>query len=139
MILQTLYALEVGKDFRIAAAEEFWKNRGLKKNRSRQFIAKTVAGVLDHRKEIDRSIEKHSRNWSLPRIAAVERSILRIAAFEILHVPEIPVQIAINEAVELAKIYGGKDSSGFVNGILDQLARSARSEIGEGKTGKSPG
>jgi N utilization substance protein B len=139
MILQTLYALEVGKDFRMEAAEEFWKRRGLKKTGSREFITKTVAGVLDHRKEIDRSIEKNSRNWSLPRIAAVERSILRIAAFEILHVPETPVQVAINEAVELAKIYGGKDSSGFVNGILDQLARSARSEIGEGKTGKSPG
>ncbi len=139
MILQTLYALEVGKDFRMAAAEEFWKNHGLKKNRSREFIAKTVAGVLDHRKEIDRSIEKHSRNWSLPRIAAVERSILRIGAFEILHDPETPVRVVINEAVELAKIYGGKDSSGFVNGILDQLARSARSETGEDKTGQSPG
>jgi len=95
--------------------------------------------VLDHRKEIDRSIEKHSRNWSLPRIAAVERSILRIGAFEILHDPETPVRVVINEAVELAKIYGGKDSSGFVNGILDQLARSARSETGEDKTGQSPG
>ncbi len=139
MILQTLYALEVGKDFQMTAAEDFWKSRGLKQTPSRVFIAETVSGVLEHLKEIDSRIEKYSQNWKLSRIAAVERSILRIAAFELVYVPETPARVVINEAIELAKIYGGKDSSGFVNGILDQLARAARSESVEGKTGKSSG
>ena len=135
MILQTLYALEVGKDFRMEAAEEFWKSRGLSKSGSREFISQTVSGVLAHRKEIDRRIEKCSQHWSLPRMAAVERSILRIATYELLYTPETPVQVVINEAVELAKTFGGQDSSGFVNGILDQVARSVRNGTDEGKTG----
>lgn len=82
-----------------------------------------VDGVLDHLAEIDRCIAAYARDWSLPRLAAVDRNVLRLGVFELEHAPEVPAGVAINEAVEVAKAYGGEDSGRFVNGLLRQLAR----------------
>lgn len=80
-----------------------------------------VAGVALHREELDRTIELFSSNWRIPRMGCVDRNLLRIAVFEILYMPEIPEKVSINEAIELAKKFGTRDSGSFVNGILDSI------------------
>jgi N utilization substance protein B len=82
-----------------------------------------VEGVSARLAQIDRLIAAYAQNWSLPRLAAVDRNVLRVAVYELLHVPEVPTGAAIAEAVEVAKTYGGEDSGRFVNGVLGQLAR----------------
>ena len=82
------------------------------------FARELVEGVEEHRSELDRLISENAVGWDLDRIAPLERAILRIALFEMLHRPDIPDEVAIDEAVETAKIYSGADAPTFVNGIL---------------------
>jgi N utilization substance protein B len=85
-----------------------------------------VLGVEAHQPRIDRLIEDTSSNWTLSRMPLVDRNILRLAVFEMLYRDEdVPDSVAINEAVEMAKVYGGEDSSKFVNGVLGRLADMA--------------
>jgi N utilization substance protein B len=85
---------------------------------AKPFTRELAEEVEAHRSELDDLISRHSQNWSLERIAPLERSILRTALYEALHVEDVPVEVAIDEAVELAKRYCGADAPGFVNGIL---------------------
>ncbi len=87
------------------------------------FARELVLGTLAHRQEIDAQIARYARDWRLERLAVVDRNILRMAIFELLHRQDVPASVAINEAVDLAKIYGESESGRFVNGILGQLAR----------------
>ena len=84
-----------------------------------------VLGVLEHRQEIDRLIEKYSENWRLDRMDVIDRSILRMAVFELLYCDEIPPKVTLNEAIELGKRYGSEDSGSFINGILDRIQNEA--------------
>lgn len=86
------------------------------------FAREIIEGVQSNLREIDEKIELSSANWKLFRMSIVDRSILRIACYEILFRPEIPGNVTINEAVELAKKFGGEDSGAFINGILDHIA-----------------
>lgn len=86
------------------------------------FLVTLVHGVTDHQKEIDSRLAALSSGWSLDRQAAVDRNIMRLAAFEMLYLPDIPTGASINEAVELAKKYSTAESSRFVNGVLGALA-----------------
>lgn len=96
----------------------------------RLFADPLIRGAIEHRAEIDAAIEKHVRNWSLDRMAAVDRNVLRLAVYEMLHREDIPPVVSINEAVDLAKKFSTHDSGKFVNGILDkvkgELMRPAR-------------
>jgi len=96
----------------------------------RLFADPLIRGTLEHRVEIDAAIEKHVRNWSLSRMAAVDRNVLRLAVYEMLHREDIPPVVSINEAVDIAKKFSTHDSGKFVNGILDkvkgELMRPAR-------------
>jgi N utilization substance protein B len=85
---------------------------------AKPFTRELAEEVEGKRAELDEIISRHSRNWSLERIAPLERSILRTALYEGLHREDVPVEVAIDEAVELAKQYCGVDAPGFVNGIL---------------------
>ncbi len=96
-----------------------------------------VDGVQDHRAEIDDLITTHAQGWTLARMPAVDRAILRIGIWELLFNEEIPAAVAIDEAVELAKSYGTEDSSGFVNGVLDRIAQRLR-EAGAGASDVPP-
>lgn len=87
-----------------------------------EFCREILAGVDAHQATIDETIESISENWVISRMPIVDRNILRIAAFEILYAEDIPSSVSINEAVEMAKVYGGEDSSKFVNGILGRLS-----------------
>ena len=97
---------------------------------TRLFADPLIRGALEHRAESDILIRKFSKNWDLPRIAAVDRNILRLAIFEMLHRDDIPPVVSINEAVDIGKKFSTDDSGKFINGILDsvkgELMRPAR-------------
>lgn len=94
-----------------------------------EYAESLVAGVSAHREEIDEYIRATSENWALDRMPVVDRAILRLAVYEMLFVDDVPVSVAINEAVELAKAYGGEDeSSRFVNGVLGRISRMMESD-----------
>ncbi len=84
-----------------------------------------LAGVLNHREPIDHAIEGRADRWSVSRMNVIDRNILRIGAYELLFCDNVPPKVSINEAIELAKQYGTRESSRFLNGILDKLAKSA--------------
>jgi N utilization substance protein B len=88
------------------------------------YAKQIVAGLCAHEKEIDGLLARHARNWRLERMTVVDRNVLRIAAYEMLYSEEIPAQVAINEALEIAKRYSTTDSVAFINGILDALQGS---------------
>ncbi len=102
------------------------------------FCLTLVRGVEEHQGEIDGVLSEISEHWTVPRMPLVDRSILRIAVYEILHLDDIPDSVSINEAVEMAKTYGGDDSSKFVNGVLGRLAEE-RKQTGEGGAGHEDG
>lgn len=90
---------------------------------SREFAVTLVEGVTRHLGELDAAIERHSEHWRLDRMARVDRNVLRLAAFELFHLGEVPKKVTLNEAVELGKKFGSEESSAFVNGVLDRIAR----------------
>jgi len=96
----------------------------------RLFAEPMIRGTLEHRDEADAVIKKHAQNWDLHRMAAVDRNVLRLAIYEMLHRDDIPPVVSINEAVDIAKKFSTQDSGKFVNGILDkvksELLRPAR-------------
>jgi N utilization substance protein B len=87
----------------------------------RLFAEPLIRGTLQHRDVIDEHIKKHVKNWALHRIAAVDRNVLRLAIYEMLHREDIPPVVSINEAVDIAKKFSTEDSGKFVNGILDKI------------------
>jgi N utilization substance protein B len=96
----------------------------------RLFADPLIRGAIEHREEADNIIRKHAQNWDLKRMAAVDRNVLRLAIYEMLHREDIPPIVSINEAVDIAKKFSTQDSGKFVNGILDkvksELMRPAR-------------
>jgi len=87
----------------------------------RVFADPLIKGTLEYRDESDELIKKNAQNWELHRIAAVDRNILRLAIYEMLHRDDIPPVVSINEAVDIAKKFSTQDSGKFVNGILDKI------------------
>lgn len=85
------------------------------------FFENLVLGAVEHQSEIDRLISKHLVNWKLDRIANVDRAILRTAVYELLYLEDIPANVTINEAIELAKSFGDDKSGKFINGILSSI------------------
>ncbi|MDD4859003.1 MAG: transcription antitermination factor NusB [Dehalococcoidales bacterium] len=90
------------------------------------FAKELLEGVVQNRTEIDASIKKYAPAWPLEQIPVIDRNILRLAIFEIIFDNEVPVKVAINEAVELAKQYGGDSSPRFINGVLGSVSTIAR-------------
>lgn len=90
----------------------------------KDFSINTVEGVMAHHSEIDATIRKFAPDWPLEKITTVDRNILRIATYELLYNEEIPSKVAINEAIELAKTFGGESSGRFVNGVLGAVYRN---------------
>ena len=95
------------------------------------FARTLITGVLEHRQEIDARLQAASQHWELEQMAKVERTLLRIASYEIWYMPTVPVKAAINESIELAKTFGGPDSGKFVNGVLGRIAAEAEARAGQ--------
>ena len=92
----------------------------------RDYATKLIVGIRRNREEVDGRISTVAENWDLYRMAVIDRNILRVACFEMLHLDDIPPKVAINEAIDLAKKYSTEESGSFVNGILDKI----KQEIG---------
>lgn len=123
--LQILYAVDVCNLESEDAQKSFWKDRKSGK-KVLEFATTLVEGTLKNLPQIDSLIVKYARNWDIHRMASIDRNILRQATFEILYLLDIPINVIINEAVELAKKYSTEESGKFVNGILDKI-KEARS------------
>lgn len=120
--LQVLYALDLARDDDVEAAFDAVAARFELPEGARAFAKELVAGVTRQRAELDASLGRVSRRWRVERMPAVDRNILRLAAYELRH-GALAREVAIDEAVELARRFGGERSPGFVNGVLDALAR----------------
>jgi len=99
---------------------------------TREFATRLIEGVLAEREALDRDIASLAENWRLERMACIDRNVLRIGAWEIINAPDVPGEVVINEAVELAKRYGAVRSGSFVNGILDRVLALRRDPAQEG-------
>ncbi|HEX4129404.1 MAG TPA: transcription antitermination factor NusB [Pirellulales bacterium] len=119
--LQVLFQDDLNSGVSPGDTDAFLVGR-LKSDELAEFGRSLVAGVRRNRAELDAQLAAIAENWGLERMAATDRNILRLGAFEILH-GETPRRVAINEAVELAKRFGNANSSQFVNGILDKLVK----------------
>jgi N utilization substance protein B len=123
--LQILFQADFkGKKIDNKDLEEFWSDKKESRN-VKEFTEEIVRGTLNRLDEIDAIIEKVAENWVLKRMAAVDRNILRFAAYEILYKKDIPSAVTINEAIEIAKKFSSTESAPFINGILDRLAKEA--------------
>ena len=95
------------------------------------FAEDLACGVAENLQEIDKRIKEFSTNWTLERMARVDLSLLRLAVYEILFCPEVPVNVVINEAIEIGKRFGTKETPAFVNGILDKISSQCRNSSKE--------
>jgi len=92
----------------------------------RKFANALVEGAARHKDVIDKLISDNATNWELNRMAVTDRNILRFATYELIYAKDIPPKVAINEAIDIAKKYGDKDSGKFVNGILDKISKTGK-------------
>ena len=122
--LKILYQIDITKENPGEAVAGFFDSEEIKEEIT-LCAGKIVEGACARREAIDELISKCADNWQLSRMAVVDRNILRLAIYEMMYMrEEIPVKVAINEAVELAKKYGDIDSGKFVNGVLDKIKRT---------------
>jgi transcription antitermination protein NusB len=126
--LQVLYQIEQNPGTSADEVGRFVKRRLLDDRKLCEFTEGLIAGVKEHQAHIDATISQVAENWRLDRMAAIDRNILRLGAYEMLFRPEVPAKVAINEALELAKRYSTAQSSRFVNGILDRVLQCQISE-----------
>ena len=118
--LQLLFQRDHNATLPREVIERFVRNR-IREPQVEPFCLSLYDGVISHLADIDARLAQSAENWRLPRMAGVDRNILRIGAFELLFTPDTPNRVAIDEAIELARRFGSADSPAFVNGILDRL------------------
>jgi len=121
--MQMLYQWELGGNTPEQVGASFFLERKAD-SEVESFARGIFRGAVDNVERLDQLIRNHAANWRLERIAAVDRSILRVAIYELLHCPEIPPPAVINEALEIARRFSGEGSVEFVNGILDTILKT---------------
>src|SRR5271166_3174743 len=122
--LQLLFMRDHNPTVDRADIERFVHDR-LRESSLHPFCLGLYDGVVGRLGDIDQRLAAAAENWRLPRMATVDRNVLRLGAYELLFTPETPPAVAFDEAIELARRYGAADSPAFVNGVLDQLRRTA--------------
>ena len=118
--LQLLYQVDISRSEAAQAIEAFWTYHRVPTD-VREFADLLIRGTLEHLTRIDEMIAARANNWDIARMAVVDRNILRLGVYELLHMHDVPPKVCLNEAVELAKRFGDEESSRFVNGILDAI------------------
>jgi N utilization substance protein B len=118
--LQVLYTLDVQKTDLREAIDRFWANFDAPEE-ARKFSTFLIEGVWNNKERIDDLISGSSENWSMSRMSRVDKSILRMAVYELMFCEDIPPKVTLNEAIDLGKVYGSENSGAFINGILDAL------------------
>ena len=122
LALKFLYQRELNQGILEEQMKEFWERNPCQED-IQQFTWELVETTFAHNEEIDGLLGKCSDNWSLSRMAVIDRNLLRLAACEIMFNKNVPAKAVIDEAVEIAKKYGCGDSSSFINGVLDRLTK----------------
>ena len=117
---------EIDKAFKL-----FWRDKKAD-TKTRHFAEALVIGVREHLAEIDEKIKGYAVNWDIKRMGVVERNVMRMALYEMLHCPDVPPVVSINEAVDITKYFGNAESGKFVNGILDRARKDLTREAREG-------
>lgn len=125
--LQALYEVEVGGAGLMEALEHAVGENQLA-GESLEFAKTLLTGAWENRKASDGLIVKYARDWHIDRLAVIDRNIFRLAIFEMTGLPDIPHEVSINEAVELAKIYSTQRSTSFINAILDSISKEIKGE-----------
>ena len=119
-----LFQIDLAGDTPAQVFEHFWEGQPEADASTRAFAERLVNGVMHERPRLDRAIVDQARNWRLERMAVVDRNLLRLGAHELLHEPEIPASVSIDEAVEVARRFGSEQSASFINGVLDAVRRA---------------
>lgn len=122
--LQLMFLFDLNPSLPRTEIEKFVRDR-LGELELVTFALQLYDGVRRNLGTLDTAIGKAATNWRIHRLAVVDRNALRVGAFELLHLPETPVSVAMNEAIELARRFGSADSPGFVNGVLDRIRKDA--------------
>jgi len=122
--VQLLFQTEFNPDNLDQALTDFWNDEEKKPSeRDQTYVNEVVNGVIEKRRDIDRTISKYTENWDVDRLGVLDRTVLRVAVYEMLFRSDIPPVVSINEAVEIAKAYISKESGRFVNGVLDRIQK----------------
>jgi transcription antitermination protein NusB len=127
LALKFIYQIDLGVNFEEKALAQLEIEKHSKKVKA--FARERLLGVYTKRDEIDEVARRHLKNWSLERLNQTDRSILRLAVFEMKYDPNIPEKVALNEALELAKRFGSEESSKFLNGVLDAIMHDTSVQI----------
>lgn len=130
LALQMLYSLDANPSAGVQTTFQNFREEQVEVTaRVREFAEGLVQGVMGQRDLIDEAIKARSKNWSLTRMPRVDLNVMRLAAYELMYRPDIPKKVSINEAIEIARRFGDKESPAFVNGILDEIEACAKTEI----------
>jgi transcription antitermination protein NusB len=124
LALQALYQIEITGDASMAAVDLFL-NHFEGNPEAKEFARRLVSGVISQRMEIDGIIQRCTEHWKLMRLAKVDLVILRMATYELVFCPDIPLNVSLDEAIEIGKRFSTDDSANFINGVLDQVAQSS--------------
>ena len=122
-VMQALFSMDLNDDFSTDKLDLFMENHEFQGDEV-DYIKRTVPDILDKREVVDETIEKNLKGWTMARLAKVDRQILRIAVYEFLYKDDIPEEVSINEAVEIARLYSSNEAPKFINGILGTIYRS---------------
>lgn len=142
LVIKALFAYEIEKGDPIRQLEyiaEDWEMAGFPEGDREAFLnsiedeyaRRLTAGILEHKEELDRLINNYAIDWDIKRLGGAERNILRMGLYEMLYDEKLAPAIAINEAVELGKIYGSEEASRFINGILGRKAEELKQTAGK--------
>jgi N utilization substance protein B len=130
LAVQMLYALDANSSVLLRETlQTFREEQPEVTNRVRKFAEELVHGVQSQRAVIDEAIKARSKNWSLSRMPRVDLNVMRLAAYELMFRSDIPKKVSINEAIEIVRRYGDKESPAFVNGILDEIESCPKTEL----------
>ncbi|HEA47264.1 MAG TPA: transcription antitermination factor NusB [bacterium] len=128
LALQILFQLDSGQENLEEVLETFWalhRHPG----EIKEFANRIVNGTRKNLKAIDQKIARYAEHWEIKRMPTVDRNILRLAAYELLYCPDIPIKVSLNEAVELAKKFSTEKSGQFVNALLDRIAHEKNEKV----------
>ncbi len=134
LALQFLYQLDLRGESLYPEAREFIAAEERDAETVR-FALRLVQGTHENKADIDQMVQSVAQNWNISRMAVVDRNVLRLATYELVHCPDVPPKVAINEAIELGKRYSTQNSGAFINGILDKIMNRPEAKGGPAKTG----
>ncbi len=128
LVIQFLYLTEMNEGEIENQLKSFWESHPCPED-VQSFTEDILKDIFDHKKEIDVRLEKYSDNWTLSRMAVIDRNLLRMAASELMYSKTVPPKVAIDEAVEIAKKFGTEDSPNFINGVLDRILKELKPDV----------